>query len=57
MTNVFEGFEKGQEVTAVVTIEWRVVHDWGEYLVEQKNQAGDVIRVYRVGEINSIEAK
>lgn len=54
MTNVFEGLESNDKVTVVVTIEWRVVHDWGEQLVEQRNQAWEVIRVYRAEEIQSI---
>ena len=57
MANVFKGLEKWQDVRATVVVEWRVVHDWHEYLVEQKNQAWDVIRVYREEEIASIEAK
>lgn len=54
MTNVFTGLESLDVVTAVVTIEWRIVHDGSQHLIEQKNQAWDVIRVYRVEEIQSI---
>lgn len=55
MANVFEGLESNDKVTATVTIEWRIVHDWSQHLIEQKNQAWDVIRVYRADEIVSIE--
>lgn len=57
MTNVFEWLWAWDLVEAVVKIEWRIVHDWSQHLIEQKNQAGDVIRVYRVDEIVSVESK